>query len=107
MRLLVLALAIAAALFLNACAIGPAALEDGRQNARIGGAAYVIQQLTDSTWTLTAAGALKPLPTAAAERAALLEANEKRSGCKVTDSDYARQGMQLDAQIRCTSAVQK
>lgn len=96
-----------AAALLNACAMGSASRGDGRQDARVDGATYVIQQLTDSTWTLTATDTLKPLPTAAAERAALLGAIEKRSGCKVTDSDYARQGMQLDAQVRCTSAVQK
>lgn len=97
-------LALGAILFLTACAFGPAAREDGRQIARVGGSTYVIQQLTDSTWTLTASGTLKPLPTAATDRASLLEAIEQRSGCKVTDSDYARQGVQLDAQVRCNSA---
>jgi hypothetical protein len=38
-------------------------------------------------------------------RAALLQAIEQRSGCKVTDSDYSRNGTQLDAQVDCASRL--
>jgi hypothetical protein len=38
-------------------------------------------------------------------RTALLTAIEQRSGCKVTDADYSRGGMQLDAQVDCASRL--
>jgi len=35
----------------------------------------------------------------------LLLAIEQHSGCKVTDVDYSRGGMQLDAQVDCASRL--
>ena len=63
--------------------------------------AYIISQLTAGTWTATVAGHAKGITGTPPGKAALLSAIEKASGCKVTDSDYSRQGMQLDAQVEC------
>ena len=74
-----------------------------KPNMRIGGDAYSITQITASTWTATAPGSSKPLASNAASKAELLDAIEKASGCKVTDSDYSHHGTQLDAQVECGS----
>lgn len=69
------------------------------------GRTYLISQLTAGTWTATAPGSTAGVNRSSAGRAALLQAIEQRSGCKVTDSDYSRDGMQLDAQIDCDSGL--
>lgn len=71
----------------------------------IAGESWVIAQLTAGTWTATAAGAPQVISGSAARKAALLSAIEQASRCKVTDSDYSRQGMQLDAQVDCSSRI--
>lgn len=67
----------------------------------VSGESYSISQLTASTWTATAAGSSKVLAKTAAGAAGLRQAIEKASGCKVTDSDYSRDGSQFDAQVDC------
>lgn len=94
-----------ACLGLSACALGPVTGDAAGHKISMDGDAYLIHQLTASTWTATSPAATKPLPSGAASKAALLDAIEKKSGCKVTDSDYSRQGMQLDAQVACASGL--
>jgi hypothetical protein len=69
------------------------------------GRTYLISQLTAGTWTATAPGAAREVAGSPSGRAALLQAIEQRSGCKVTDSDYSRNGTQLDAQVDCPSGL--
>ena len=45
------------------------------------------------------------LPTGPEGQAALRVAIEKHTGCKVTDSNYASQGLQLDAQVDCANRL--
>lgn len=72
-----------------------------------GNAAFRVEPLTASTWTATVIDSKRPLPTDANSRAAQLDAIEKHSGCKVTDSDYSGQGRQLDAQVDCGSRLRQ
>lgn len=67
----------------------------------IAGDAYVISQLTASTWTATAADPARVISGNVPGKSRLLSAIEQASHCKVTDSDYSRQGKQLDAQVDC------
>lgn len=70
------------------------------------GQTYLISQLTASTWTAIAPGPKNGSATSTPSgRAALLQAIELRSGCKVTDADYSRNGVQLDAQVDCASSL--
>jgi hypothetical protein len=69
------------------------------------GRTYLISQLTAGTWTATAPNATNAVAASSSGRAALLQAIEQRSGCKVTDSDYSRNGTQLDAQVDCDSRL--
>lgn len=69
------------------------------------GRTYLISQLTAGTWTATAPGAANAVVGSSSGRAALLQAIEQRSGCKVTDSDYSRNGLQLDAQVDCPGSL--
>ena len=93
------------ALSLNACALRPLSHPPGTQITYAGGAAYVITQLTASTWTLTMSDLRNLLPTSPEDQAAMRVAVEKHTGCKVTDSNYASQGLQLDAQVDCASRL--
>jgi hypothetical protein len=95
-------LAIAASISLAACA---AAGDPPSHRVSVDGQTYLISQLTAGTWTATAPGAAKEVAGSPAGRAALLQAIEQRSGCKVTDSDYSRNGTQLDAQVDCASRL--
>lgn len=90
---------------LSACALNSPSAELDAHRVRVNGQAYLISQLTASTWTASPAGVAKPQAGDQSNREALLQAIEKISGCKVTDSDYSRQGMQLDAQIDCASRL--
>ncbi len=83
----------------SACASsGPQATTPTR--VTLGGERFDITQLTAGTWTATAAGGTA-VNGRSPGKAALLGAIEKTSGCKVTDSDYSRNGLQLDAQVDC------
>jgi hypothetical protein len=89
--------------WLAGCATTGAA-DPPAQRVSIEGKTYLISQLTAGTWTATSPGATQ-LSSTATGRAALLQAIEKTSGCKVTDADYSRSGMQFDAQVDCDSQL--
>jgi len=88
---------------LAGCA-GLKASDPAAQRVTVEGRTYLISPLTAATWTATSPGA-GPIPPTASTRAALLQAIEQHSGCKVTDADYSRNGMQLDAQVDCASRL--
>lgn len=88
---------------LNGCT-GLRGADPAAQRVTVEGRAYLLSALTAATWTATSPTA-SPLPTTASTRAALLQAIEQHSGCKVTDVDYSRNGMQLDAQVDCASRL--
>ena len=97
-----LAVAAISALALSACTTSPVATTNSsQQKIQLGGNSYVISQLTPGTWTATSQNAGKPVPRGATDRALLVEAIAKTSGCKVTDVNYSRDGLQLDAQVDC------
>ncbi|MES2510922.1 MAG: hypothetical protein V4625_13395 [Pseudomonadota bacterium] len=95
-----------AALFLCAVVAGCSSLPDqsASTTVTISGDAYLITQLTASTWTATTTGAPRVI-NGTGQKASLLAAIEQASRCKVTDSDFSRQGMQLDAQVDCGSRL--
>ena len=97
-------LAVLAGIGVAGCAANRAA-DAPSHRVSVEGRTYLISQLTASTWTATAPGAGGPVIGTPSGRAALLQAIEQHSGCKVTDSDYSRGGMQLDAQIDCASRL--
>lgn len=97
---LTLLLAVASA-GLGACALIPLPPEPVAHQINANGESYLLRQITDSTWTASAQGGRSALATTSASTAALRQAIEKTSGCKVTDSDYSRQGRQFDAQVVC------
>ena len=94
-----------AVLCLGGCA-GPGAGEPPSHPVSVEGQTYLISQLTAGTWT-----AIAPSPAGSnaisspSARSALLRAIELRSGCKVTDADYSRNGQQLDAQVDCAGRL--
>jgi hypothetical protein len=96
----------ASALCLSACTL-PSATGTAEQRVSIDGRTYQIGQLTNSTWIATPSGIGKPLAITQSSRSALLDAIAKTSGCKVTDSDLSRQGLQLDAQVDCDSKLDR
>ena len=75
------------------------------RSVTLGGESYAVRQITESTWTASAAESRKLLATTPAAMAAFREAVERVSGCSVTDSDYSRQGMQFDAQVSCAGGL--
>ncbi len=99
------ALLAAGSVFLSACALPTSPGEPVAHKVNVDGAPYLLSPLTASTWTATAVGITRPLASRSSSRAALLQAIEKISDCKVTDSDYSRQGRQLDAQVDCGSKL--
>ena len=86
---------------LGACAMIRSPGEAEVHKVSVNGETYLVSQLTASTWIATSTGVAKPLPSIAAGTAGLRQAIEKTSGCKVTDSDYSREGRQFDAQVDC------
>jgi hypothetical protein len=93
---------------LAACAMtNPSGDLAGRKAVVVDGQLYDIGRLTESTWTaVSPPGAVAPT-NAAAHRIAVTQAIERVSGCKVTDSDYALEGRQLNAQVDCASKLKK
>lgn len=73
------------------------------RTVNIAGEVFMIQQLTESTWTASTIRLIKPRQATPASTALLRQAIEKASGCKVTDSDFSLQGRQFDAQVDCVS----
>ena len=92
--------------FLGACAFsGPGGDLPDRRVLVVDGQRYEIGQLTESTWTaISQPGASVP-NSGAAHRLAVLQAIERASGCRVTDSGYSLAGRQLDAQLDCASRL--
>lgn len=90
---------------LSACALITAPGEPVAHKVSVGGEPYLLSQLTASTWTATTPASTRSLANSSSSRTALLQAIEHTSGCKVTDSDYSRQGLQLDAQVDCGSRL--
>lgn len=89
---------------LSAAALGGCALPAGKaamagRTVEVEGRPYLVSPLTASTWTVTSPAGKQSLPRATTP--ALLKAVETVSGCKVTDSDYSQDGLQLDAQVDC------
>lgn len=91
---------------LSACAMNtPASDVPDVHEVRIEGQAYRLTPLTAATWTASPTGLDATRAVAAAHQPLLLNAIEKASGCKVTDSDASRGGRQLDAQVDCGSKL--
>ena len=91
---------------LGACAMIASPGDPATHKVVVSGETYWVSQLTASTWIATSIGVAKPLSTTAAGTAGLRQAIEKTSGCKVTDSDYSREGRQFDAQVDCGGLTQ-
>lgn len=99
MKVLIIALV---TLCLGACAWMASPAE---YQVSVEGEPYVLSQLTAGTWTALSTGLTTPSASKPSARAALLQAIERASGCKVTESDYSREGRQLDAQVDCGSRL--
>jgi hypothetical protein len=97
-------LLLAASSGLGACSWIPLPGEPVAHKVSVNGENFILKQITESTWTANSTGSLKTLAATSASSAALQEAVEKTSGCKVTDSDFPRQGKQFDAQVDCRSS---
>ena len=106
---IILLLAMAAAIAaVAACAAGkPGSGLTTRSAVVVDGQPYDIGQLTESTWTaISKAGSGTTATNASsAHRSAVVQAIERASGCKVTDSDYSPQARQLDAQVDCAGRL--
>ena len=91
---------------LSACAFsGPGGDLPDRRVVLVDGQRYDIGRLTESTWTaISQPGASLP-HSGAAHRLAVLQAIERASGCRVSDSDYSLEGRQLNAQLDCVSRL--
>lgn len=88
----------------SACAfIGPGGDLPDRRVVLVDGRLYDIGQLTESTWTAISRPGTSAPNSGAAHRLAVLQAIERASGCRVSDSDYSLEGRQLDAQLDCVS----
>ena len=97
---LCLTLAVVSVLVICACTTSPVARNSAQQKIQAGGHGYLISQLTAGTWTVAAQDG-KPVPRSSMDRAALIDAVARTSGCKVTDVNYSRDGLQLDALVDC------
>ena len=100
-------LILAGSVLLSACTLpvvsssAASPVDPQAQTVSVEGTSYLLSPLTASTWTATTKSTDRPVVNSASGKAALLQAIEKTSGCKVTDSDFSRQGLQLDAQVDC------
>ena len=92
-----------------ACAAGkPGSGLTTRSAVLVDGQPYDIGQLTESTWTAISkrgSGTTAATNASSAHRSAVVQAIERASGCKVTDSDYSPQARQLDAQVDCAGRL--
>jgi hypothetical protein len=97
---------LASCVWLAACTTGGSAGDQANRRAVVvDGQLYDIGRLTESTWTAIASpGAIAPT-NGTTHRIAVLQAIERASGCKVTDSDYQMEGQQIDAQVDCASGL--
>lgn len=94
----------ATAVLLTACATQGSITTPGHVVSR-SDSTFLISQLTAGTWTAALASGRTPGVITPEQRGNLIAAIEKASGCRVTDSDISRQGMQLDAQVDCDSRL--
>ena len=95
----------AVCLGLAACASPPLPGDQPPQRVLVNGEPLVLSQITASTWTVTTPGEVRLVSGNPPGKAAMVEAIEKTSGCKVTDSDFSRYGRQFDAQVDCAGRV--
>lgn len=86
---------------MSGCAMLAANAEPSARKVTVSGEAYLVRQITESTWTASAAASQKIVAKTPVTTASLRQAVESVSGCRVTDSDYSRQGTQFDAQVSC------
>ena len=92
--------------YLSACAFnGPGGDLPERRVLVVDGQRYEIGRLTESTWTAISRPGASASALGAAHRLAVLHAIERASGCRVSDSDYALEGRQLNAQLDCVSRL--
>lgn len=94
-----------ASLGTSGCAQLTGNTEPPARSVTLGGESYVVRQITESTWTASAGGSQKTLARTPAATALLQKAVEMVSGCRVSDSDYSRQGTQFDAQVSCAGEL--
>lgn len=94
--------AVAMGLGLAACSGMVTPQPSASQQVQLDGLDYRVEQLTASTWTATTAAGLSGHRPRAAS---LVQAVEKASGCKVTDSSFGQQGAVLSAQVDCDSRL--
>ena len=92
-------------LILCACSANPVAQIYPQQKVQVSGDTYLISQMTAGTWMAVAQDTGKPVPRTLTGRALLLNAIAKTSGCKVTDTNYSPDGLQLDAQVDCDGPI--
>lgn len=90
-------------LALCACSAYQAGGQSTQSKVRTSSGGAIISQLTAGTWIAVSQDATAPLPRSARDKAELINAITTVSGCKVTDSNYSRDGLQLDAQIECNN----
>lgn len=86
---------------LAGCAMVPSLDEAVIHKVIVNGENYLLSPLTESTWVVSSTGVPKTLANTPAAVIAFQKAIETASGCKVTDSDYSREGKQFDAQVDC------
>ena len=102
-------LPLAMATAVAACAAGRPGSDLTRRSAVVvDGQSYDIGQLTESTWTAISkagSGTTAATNASSAHRSAVVQAIERASGCRVTNSDYSLQGRQLDAQVNCATRL--
>ncbi|MBA3592907.1 MAG: hypothetical protein H0W47_03800 [Polaromonas sp.] len=84
---------------LAACSVLINPQTDTAHRIEVDGRSYRVEQITASTWTATPAAVLTGLLPKAAS---LIQAVEKASGCKVTDSSFSQQSATLSAQVICS-----
>ena len=94
----------AASLGLGACAKLPGPTQPLEHVVTLGGENFQLTQITESTWTASAAAGRKAFTPTPEVTAFLRRAVESASGCAVTDSDYSRHKMQFDAQVSCAGS---
>jgi ABC-type glycerol-3-phosphate transport system substrate-binding protein len=95
-------LAFATALGLTACSGLPGSQTGASHKVELDGLNYRVEQITASTWTATPPPGLAE---AKLKAASLVQAIEKASGCRVTDSSVGQQGAVLNAQVDCGSRL--
>jgi ABC-type glycerol-3-phosphate transport system substrate-binding protein len=87
---------------LSACGGMREAQGSAAQKVELNGLTYQVEQITASTWTARPPAGLA---NSAQQSVALVQAIEKASGCKVTDSSPGQQGTALNAQVDCGSRL--